>query len=49
MNQNVTFSCDRLHREFGYPSELQMQVRRYLPPLLALVTVEHAVGQSEEQ
>jgi thioester reductase-like protein len=49
MNQNVTFSCERLQREFGPPPPSQMDVRRYLPPLLADVSLEQAIGQSEEQ
>ncbi len=49
MNQNVTFDCGRLHREFGPPPASQMDVRRYLPPLLAVVGVEQAVRQSGQE
>jgi dTDP-4-dehydrorhamnose reductase len=49
MNQNVTFDCARLHREFGPPPAAQMDVRRYLPPLLARVSLEQAVAQSDQE
>ena len=47
INQNVTFDNTRLVEEFGGPDAETLSIRRYLPPLLAQVSLSEAIEQSK--
>jgi hypothetical protein len=47
INQNVTFDNIRLLEEFGGPRIDTFSIGRYLPPLLARVSLSEAIDQSK--
>jgi hypothetical protein len=47
INQNVTFDNIRLVEEFGGPEIDTFSIGRYLPPLLARVSLSEAIDQSK--